>query len=69
MTLLEIQQRLRAAIKDSGIEQKEIARLLGVSPQTVSKYMCKDIFPALDTFSKLCEILDVSADDILGLKR
>lgn len=69
MTLSEIQQRLRAAIKDSGIEQKEIARLLGVSPQTVSKYMCQDIFPALDTFSKLCEILDVSADDILGLKR
>ena len=69
MTLSEIQQRLRAAIKDSGIEQKEIARLLGVSPQTVSKYMCKDIFPALDMFSKLCEILDVSADDILGLKR
>ena len=69
MTLSEIQQRLRAAIKDSGIEQKEIARLLGVSPQTVSKYMCKDIFPALDTFPKLCEILDVSADDILGLKR
>ena len=69
MTLSEIQQRLRAAIKDSGIEQKEIARLLGVSPQTVSKYMCKDIFPALDTFSNLCEILDVSADDLLGLKR
>ena len=68
MELKDIQQRLRDAIKSSGIEQKEIARQIGVSPQTVSKYMKKDIFPALDTLAKLCRVLDVSSDYILGNK-
>lgn len=68
MELKDIQQRLRDAIKSSGIEQKEIARQIGVSPQTVSKYMKKDIFPALDTLAKLCHVLDVSSDYILGIK-
>ena len=68
MELKDIQQRLRDAINSSGIEQKEIARQNGVSPQTVSKYMKKDIFPALDTLAKLCRVLDVSSDYILGIK-
>ena len=69
MELKDIQKRLRASIKQCGIEQKEIARLIGVSPQTVSKYMCKDIFPARDTLAKLCKVMDVSADYILGLEK
>ncbi len=67
MELKEIQRRLRECIAWSGISQKEIADRIGVSPQTVSKYMKKDIFPALDTFAKLCSVLDVSADYLLGL--
>lgn len=67
VNLQNIQNRLRAAIKESGIQQKEIARLIGVSAQTVSKYMKADIFPALDTLAKLCIVLDVSADYILGI--
>ena len=68
MQLKDIQARLRECIVNSGIQQKEIAKLIGVSPQTVSKYMKQDIFPALDTFAKLCNVLDVTSDYILGLK-
>ncbi|MBQ4269470.1 MAG: helix-turn-helix transcriptional regulator [Clostridia bacterium] len=46
-----------------------MAERLGVNPSTVSKYMRTDKYPSLDTFAKLCEILDVSADEILGLKK
>ncbi len=67
MELSEIQKRLRTAIKESGIPQKDIAKSIGVSAQTVSKYMKTDVFPALDTLSKLCVFLDVSADFILGI--
>lgn len=67
MNLKEIQKRLRESIKLSGLLQKTIAKEIGVSAQTVSKYMCEDIFPALDTFAKLCKLLDVKADYILGL--
>ena len=67
MELKDIQSRLRTEIRNSGMMQKDIAKLIGVSAQTVSKYMRVDVFPALDTLAKLCKVLDVSADYILGL--
>ena len=67
MELCDIQIRLRTAIKESGIRQNVIAHAVGVSPQTISKYMKENIFPALDTFAKICSFLDVSTDYILGL--
>ncbi len=67
MELQNIQIRLREVIKQSDYSQKEIARAVGVSAQTISKYMRENIFPALDTLAKLCSLLDVSADYILGL--
>ncbi len=67
--LKDIQTRLREEIKNSHLSQKEIADRLGINPSTVSKYLRQDKFPALDTFANLCEILDVSADDILGLNK
>ncbi|MBS7400931.1 MAG: helix-turn-helix transcriptional regulator [Eubacteriales bacterium] len=63
----EIQLRLRAAIRQSSLTQKEIAQKIGVSAQTVSKYMSVNVFPALDTLGRLCQVLDISADYILGL--
>lgn len=62
-----IQLKMREAIESSGLSQKEIARQIGVSAQTVSKYMRENVFPALDTFAKLCKCLDVPADYILGI--
>ena len=67
MELKDIQRRLRECVAASGVPQKEIARSIGVSAQTVSKYMRSDVFPALDTFAKLCAVLDVKSDYILGL--
>lgn len=67
--LSEIQNRLREEIRRSGLSQKEIAEKLGVNASTVSKYMRLDKFPSIETFANLCEILDVSSDEILGLKK
>ena len=64
----DIQKRLREAIQYGTISQKELAQKLGINPSTVSKYMRLDKYPSLDTFANICEILDVSADEILGLK-
>ena len=64
----DIQKRLREAIEYGTISQKELAEKLGINPSTVSKYMRLDKYPSLDTFANICEILDVSADEILGLK-
>lgn len=67
--LKDILKRLQDEIRNSSLSQKEIAEKLGINPSTVSKYMKQDKFPAIDTFANLCEILDVSADEILGLKK
>ena len=64
----DIQKRLREEIKNSNLTQKQIAERLGVNPSTISKYVRLNKFPSIDTFANLCEILDVSADEILGLK-
>ena len=55
---------MREAISYSNISQKELAERLGINPSTVSKYMRLDKYPSLDTFANICEILDLSADDI-----
>lgn len=67
LDLAHIQARLRECIAESPYTQRQIAKAIGVSPQTVSKYMKQNIFPALDTLAKLCRILDVRADYVLCL--
>lgn len=67
MDLAQIQIRLRECIRQSVYSQKEIAKAVNVSPQTISKYMKKNVFPALDTLARLCKLLDVRSDYILGL--
>ena len=67
--LKDIQKRLREEIKNSNLTQKEIADKLGINPSTISKYIRLDKFPSIETFANLCEILDVSSDDILGLNK
>ena len=59
---------MREEIKNSSKTQKEIAEELGINPSTISKYMRLDKYPSLDTFANICKILDLSADEILGLK-
>ena len=65
ITLELIQKRLIEAIKQSGISQKEIAENLNVTISAVSHIFNGDNLPALDTFAKLCKILDVDTNYIL----
>lgn len=69
ITIEEIQVKLREAINQSPLTKSEIARRLGVSQPTISKYLHQNKYPSIDTLANLCEILDVSADDILCLKK
>ena len=64
----DIQKRLREEIKNSGLTQKEIAKRVGINPSTISKYLKQDKYPAIDTFANICEVLGISADEVLGLK-
>ena len=46
----------------------EIAKAIGVSKPTVSQYVSGRIQPSLSTLSKLCNFLNISADEILEIR-
>ncbi|MDE7439971.1 MAG: helix-turn-helix domain-containing protein [Clostridia bacterium] len=65
ITLDKIRTRLIEAIKQSGKSQTELARILSVKQQTIACYISGRAMPALDTFAKLCAVLDLDANEIL----
>lgn len=67
ITVEQIRERLREAIKQSGMTQTEIAKSIGVCQQTIAHYLNQNKMPSLDTFANLCEVLDVDANYILCL--
>ncbi|MGN0787727.1 MAG: helix-turn-helix domain-containing protein [Candidatus Onthoplasma sp.] len=67
MRLKIIKERLRDEIIASKMKVTEIAKKLGVSHQTVSKYKNMEKLPSLETFSKLCEVIGSDANYILGI--
>ena len=48
--------------------QKKLAKMVNVSPETITQYCTTQKLPKSDTFALLCKALDVSADYILGLR-
>ena len=63
-----IKARLAEEIKQSGLTTKEIADKIGVTPEMITQYCTTKKLPKLDTFKRLCQVLDVSADYLLGLE-
>ena len=62
-----IKTNIKKEIELCGKNKSQIAKELGISKPTLSQYLSGKILPSLTTFAKLCEIIDCSADDILGL--
>lgn len=63
-----ITENIRIEIECSGKTKTEIAEAIGVSKPTISQYLSGRAQPSLATLSKLCNYLDISADDILEIK-
>ena len=61
-------KRLFEELQQSKMTNVEFAKLIGVSPEMVTQYFTTKKLPKLDTFTKICNVLDVSADYLLGLK-
>ncbi|MBO5223331.1 MAG: helix-turn-helix transcriptional regulator [Clostridia bacterium] len=65
---IKISENIRREIEQSGKSKTEIANAIGVSNPTISQYLSGRIQPSLSTLSKLCNYLNISADDILEIK-
>ena len=61
-------QRLSEEIKQNNLTTKQLADMVGVSPEMITQYCTTKKLPSLETFEKLCKALSVSADYLLGLE-
>lgn len=59
-------KRLARILQEKGMEQKELADIIGVTNKSISAYIRGKADPSLDKFAKIAEVLDVSADYLLG---
>lgn len=64
-----ISENIKREIEQSGMKKSDIALALGISRATISQYISGRAQPTLANLSKLCSVLDCSADDILCVKR
>lgn len=60
--------RLAEEIRLRQLTTVEFAKQIGVSPEMVTQYITTKKLPKLDTFKRICQALDVSADYLLGLE-
>ena len=67
MTLTErISMLLNKAIKeDKKFTQADLAKRMNISPVSVNKWM-KDGAPSIDKLPQLCEILEISPNELFG---
>ena len=55
---------LRAARVNAGLSQKEVADSLGISNKTLSNWENGDTFPSVEKIERLCQLYDLSYDEI-----
>lgn len=67
---MNLGQKLLELRKSKGLSQEEVAEKLNVTRQTVSKWETDQSTPDFDKIGPLCDLYDISADNLLrGLDR
>lgn len=61
-------QRIRALRWDAGLTQENLAELLSISPQAVSRWETDAAMPDISLLPPLCNLFGVSADHLLGME-
>lgn len=62
MSFRENLQHLRAT---RGMSQEQLAMLVGVSRQSVTKWESEKSYPEMDKLLKLCQIFECTLDDLV----
>lgn len=59
--------KLKAVRKSKGMTQLELAKRLNIAKGSISAYEQGVTYPSVDVLIKICDILDVSSDYLLGI--
>lgn len=63
-----LNQRIRALRQSRGMNQVELAQLLGVTKQSISNWENDNIQPSIEMLKKLAAVFSVSSDYLLGME-
>jgi hypothetical protein len=66
---VNVGSRIYAAMIKKQLNHPELGRLVGRGPKVVYAWTEGWIMPRLDVFPKLCEVLDVTCDHLLGVEK
>lgn len=58
-------EKLKEARSKKGVSQEELAEMVGVSRQSVSKWESKECYPKLETLMEVVSALEISMDWLL----
>ena len=61
--------RIKLALEMRNMKQKELAKRVGMTEVTISRYVTGDREPKADAIIAICNALCVSADWLLGMTR
>ena len=64
---MKLCERFILELNTNGMSQKELAQKLNVDASNITNWKKGLNFPSLEIFYRLCQVLDVSADYLLGL--
>lgn len=59
--------RLKEIRKERGLTQKELSKRINVAERLYQSYEYGKVIPSIIILKKLCKVLSVSADYLLGL--
>lgn len=62
-----LNQRIRILRQARGLSQVELAKILGVTKQSVSNWENDNIQPSIDMLKRIAQVFSVSTDYLLGL--
>ena len=69
MDLISTGKFIKQMRKEVGLTQNELAQKLNISEKTVSKWECGNGFPDTSLMLPLCEVLGISANELLSAKK
>lgn len=61
-------ERLKIARKQNKLSQEEVAEIINISRSSISKFETETQEPNIETLKRLCELYEVSADYIIGIR-
>lgn len=61
----ELYDRIEVLLKELGIKWADLARLIGLSPKTLSSMRSQKVNPSWTTIRKIAAALDVSLDELI----